>query len=128
MNDTVKKITQMAGSAAGVPVYHAPSPSAGEKIIYRCTPGKFDGDYEVFTVVMRFISRDLAQAMLRARRVSEALCRPGDSGIDVGGERLYALREEGGGSGFIGKTGHFYVMTRFEVRVAPAGRARHNFT
>lgn len=112
----IKKITEVAGDAAGVPVYHAPSPAAGEKIIYRFTPGGYDGEFETITVIMRFISRDLAQAMKRAEDVSGVICRRGERGVDLGGEKFCGIREEGGGSGYIGKTGHFYVMSRFEIK------------
>jgi len=114
--DAVKAFTEKVREIVGVPVYHAPAPSAGEKVIYRYTPGDHDGDVAVVTVSMRFISRRLDDAMSRAKAVADAVCRRGETGIESGGMRLCVVREDGGGSGFIGRTGHFYVMSRFEIR------------
>ena len=112
----IREIVKAAGSAAGVPVYHTPSPSAGEKIIYRCIHGEYDGEFESVTLVMRFISRDLAAAMSRAQAVAGVICRRGERGIEYDREKVYGIREEGGTSGFIGRTGHFYVMSRFRIK------------
>lgn len=116
--NVVKIFTDRVREIVGVPVYHAPAPSAGEKVIYRYTPGSHDGDSETVTVTMRFISRRLEDAMTRAKAVADALCRRGERGIEIGGENLCVVREDGGGSGFIGRTGHFYVLSRFEMSVS----------
>lgn len=109
-------VTKRAAEAAGVAACHAPSPLAGERIIYRYSPGKYDGEFETVTVTMRFISADIAQALSRAQKVSAVLCRPGDRGVRLGGDTVYTVREDGGNSGYIGKTGHYYVLTRFNVK------------
>lgn len=121
-------IVDEARRFSGVEVVHAPSASAGEKIIYRCTPVKYDGEWEHFRINLRFISRNLEDAFLRAGKVSAALCRPGDRGINpygggvlTPGERLYVARESSGNSGFIGKTGHFYVLSVFDVKFRRSG-------
>ena len=111
----VKIFTDKVSEIVGVPVYHAPAPSAGEKVIFRYTPGSHDGGTDEVTVSLRFISRRLEDAAVRDRAVADALCRRGESGIDVGGVRLRIVRKDGGGSGFIGRTGHFYVMSRFYI-------------
>ena len=101
----------------GVPVYHAPAPSAGEKIIYRYTPGESDGVSGEFVLTLRFISRDLAEAMARAEAVETALCSRGDRGVVLGdGISACIRRRDGSGSGFIGKTGHFFILSRLSVR------------
>ena len=122
-NEVIGAIVKEAQAASGVEAVHAPSPSAGEKIIYRCTPAKYDGEWEHFRINLRFISRSMEDAFLRAGKVSAALCRPGDRGINphgggviTPGERLYVAREDSGNSGYIGKTGHFYVLSVFDVR------------
>lgn len=126
--EVIDGIVSVVKRFSGVGVIHAPSPSAGEKIIYRCTPAKYDGEFEHFRITMRFISRSQEEAFLRAGAVSAALCRPGDRGIAVGngsvmesGERLYIIREGTGTSGFIGKTGHFYVLSAFDVKFRRSG-------
>ncbi len=117
-NETIiEKITGSAAEAAGVPVEHAPAASAGEKIIYRCSLGKYDGDFETFTVTMRFISKDIGEAHRRAKAVSALICAPGDRAFyKSDGLPEFIVREAGGGSGFIGRTGHYFVLTRFSVR------------
>ena len=113
----IQNIVKRTADIAGVPVHHAPSPSAGEKIIYRCTPGECDGNYESFTVVMKFLSADLDTAFRRAEDVTYMLCTDGFRSVLRDGRcPVYTVREDGGGSGFIGRTGHFFVMTRYKVR------------
>lgn len=113
----IKNIAHIAGAEAGVPVYHAPSASAGEKIIYRCSPGKYDGDFETFTVTMRFISRNSETAFERAERVSRILCCGGERNLLRTDEcPVFTVRGESGGSGYIGRTGHYFVLAAFEVK------------
>lgn len=112
-----ERIAQIAREASGVPVVHAPSSSAGEKIIYRCTNGKCDGDYESFKVTMRHVSRDVSEAFLREKLVTAALCRPGsESPLMTDACPVFTVRSEGGGSGYIQRTGHFFVISVYEVR------------
>ncbi len=111
----IDKIVAAAEAAAGVPLCHAPSPSAGEKVIYRCTPGRYDGEFETVTVTMRFISAESKTAFERAEKVALRLCHPGDYGGEDA-KTLFTVRRSGGGSGYIGRTGHFCVTAMFEVR------------
>lgn len=116
-DSTVRSIMEIAGSIAGVGVVHSPAPSAGEKIIYRCSPGKYDGDFETFTLTMRFISKDVATAHERAKAVSAVICAPGDRKFAVSGDYPeFITRDGGGGSGYIGRTGHYFVLVKFSVR------------
>ena len=102
---------------SGVDVVHAPSTSAGEKIIYRYSPGKYDGEYETLSVTMRFLSKDSAEAFGRMERVSRVLCSGGTRNpLTVDGCPVYVTRYGNGGSGYIGKTGHFFVLASFEVK------------
>jgi len=113
----VKRITDIAALEAGVKAVHSPATSAGEKIIYRYTPGSYDGDYEVITVTMRFISKDIQTAVKRMENVSRVLCSEGTRNPLSDGEcPVYVTRKHSGGSGYIGKTGHFFVLAAFEVK------------
>lgn len=115
--DIIKTIIDEAARETGVEVCRAPAASAGEKIIYRYSPGKYDGDFEEFSVTMRFISKDMSVALERAKKVSRAICLPGDkSYYDEDSIPVYIVREDSGGSGYIGRTGHFFVLTKFCVR------------
>lgn len=110
-------IADLVAAAADVPFCHAPAVSAGEKIIYRCSPGKYDGEWERFVISMRFISTSMDTALARAKSVSRILCAPGDRSVwEKNGCQNFVVREEGGGSGYIGRTGHFFVLARFEVK------------
>ena len=114
--NTVKKITDIAEMAAGVNAVHSPSPSAGEKIIYRYTPGSYDGEFETCTVTMRFISRNISDAVKRAECVSLALCSDDiKSALSADGTPVFVVRKQSGSSGYIGKTGHYFVIAAFEV-------------
>lgn len=113
----VNTVIEMVEGISQVPVCHAPSAHAGEKIIYRYTPGEYDGIFEHITVTMKFISKDLARAYLLADAVSNRICTVGDRDAgESGGNALFISREEGGGSGYIGRTGHYYVSTRFQIK------------
>lgn len=104
-------------ACTGTQVCHAPAASAGERIIYRYSPGKYDGDFEEFSITMRFISKDISVAMKRAKDVSSLICMPGDKPrYDEESLPVYVIREDSGGSGYIGRTGHYFVLTRFLVR------------
>ncbi len=116
-NSAVSRIVAEAAAVSGVKAVHAPSAAAGEKIIYRYTPGKYDGDYEVFTVTMRFLSKDTATAFGRVEAVSRVLCSEGTRNVlSEDGCPVYIERKSGGGSGYIGKTGYFFVIASFEVK------------
>lgn len=100
-----------------VPVCHAPSAHAGEKIIYRYNLGEYDGIFECVTVTMKFISKELERAFLLADTVSNRICTLGDRDVgESGADALFISREDGGGSGYIGRTGHYYVSARFQIK------------
>lgn len=101
----------------GTEVCHAPAASAGERIIYRYSPGKHEGDFEEFSLTMRFISKDISVAAERMKRVSEYICMPADKPRYKEDDlHVYVVREDSGGSGYIGRTGYFFVLARFLVR------------
>lgn len=113
----VEGIIRKAEAAAGVPAVHSPATSVGEKIIYRCSPGKYDGDFEHLTITMRFISKDVQNAHTRARNASTHICAPGDRDFSSSGDLdEFVVREAEGGSGYIGRTGHYFVLVKFSVR------------
>ena len=112
----IERLADVIENITGVPVYHAPAASAGEKIIYRCTPGRYDGDFETFGMTVKFLSADVKTAFGRAEKVSRYLCGPGDRGVlNLDRCPVCTVREEGGGSGYIGRTGYCFVTARFEI-------------
>lgn len=113
----IEHIVNVMSDSCPVPICHSPATSAGEKLIYRCSPAKYDGMWEEFTVTVRFISSGIKTAFARSEEISRALCTHGDAGAELeDGSSIYVTRDGTGGSGYIGRTGYFFVMARFRVK------------
>lgn len=121
----IQDVIKAVENTSGVPVYHAPSAHAGEKIIYRYVLGDYDGIYESLTLTLKFISKSLERASLLAEAVSAGICTVGDRDVHEKRENaLFAVRTEGGGSGYIGRTGHYFISVKFLIK----RRVRHTET
>ncbi len=113
----VEHIARVMGDVCSVPICRSPATSAGEKMIYRCSPAEYDGMWESFTVTVRAVSGAVKTAFARTEELSRALCTHGDEGTELeDGSRIHVTRDGAGGSGYIGRTGCFFVMAKFRVR------------
>lgn len=120
MMESDKAVEYIAGvmeDACSVPICRSPATSAGEKVIYRCSPAEYDGMWESFTVTVRSVSGAVKTAFARTEEMSRALCTHGDAGKELeDGSRIHVTRDGAGGSGYIGRTGYYFVLAKFRVR------------
>lgn len=119
MTDIFEKIAEIAAREAGIPAVTAPAAASGEKIIWRVRLSSYDGEWETFDMTMRFVSRTVKDAYARAEAVSRYLCAPGDARSAAGlsgGANISIKRIASESSGYISRTGHFYVIAKFRVK------------
>ena len=118
MTELFQEIADKAARTAEVPPVAAPSTASGDKIIGSVRLSDYDGEWETFEMTMRFISKTVKDAYARAERVSMDLCDPGDA-VSVVGDRQCSVnvkRIASESSGYIMRTGHFYVIAKFRIK------------
>ena len=112
---TSRVILALAAALPGVRIIPPNMRKRERCVVYRVHPAKSEGTMRSERIELRFVAESLAEARRMYRRVREAIVSDGDAAKVGTGMESVVIREvgEGGGSGYIIKTGLYFVSAGF---------------
>lgn len=110
-------LKKVKGSYPYVKIYHAPGRMRDGGIVYRFHPSRSKGERKSARLVMKFFGETLADAMGLYSDVRDLIVSRADESRVGEGIHALSIEEvaEGGASGYVSKTGLYYVQAGFFV-------------
>lgn len=110
-------IKTVRGSYPELRINHAPGRMRDGGIVYRFHPSRSRGRRRNARLVMKFFGETLADAIALYSEVRDLIVSRADESRVGEGVRALSIEEvaEGGASGYVSKTGLYYVQAGFSV-------------